>query len=56
MQAFDLLNREIFLVKTGKIRPHCGEGGGAAAGRVAPGKRYLVCDEEFHAIKRTSPF
>lgn len=31
MQAFDLLNREIFSVKTGKIRPHCGEVGGAAA-------------------------
>lgn len=38
MQAFDLLNREIFLVKTGKIRPHCREGGGAAAGELLLGK------------------
>lgn len=42
MQAFDLLNREIFSVETGKIRPHCREVGGAAAVREAPGKRYLV--------------
>lgn len=38
MQAFDLLNREIFLVKTGKIRPHCGEEGGTAAGAGLLGK------------------
>lgn len=38
MQAFDLLNREIFSAKTGKIRLHCGEGGGAAAGEGLLGK------------------
>lgn len=38
MQAFDLLNHEIFSVKTGKIRPRCGEVGGVAAGTGLLGK------------------
>lgn len=55
MQAFDLVNREISSVKTGKL--------GFTAGKEeereqakAHGKWYLVWDQEFQAIKWTSPF
>ena len=34
MQAFDLVNREIFPVKTGKSGPRCGEGEGHSMQRL----------------------
>lgn len=55
MQAFDLVNREIFSVKTGKLGLTAGKGEGQEQAK-AHGKRYLVWDQEFQAIKWTSPF
>lgn len=40
-QAFDLVNREIFLEKTGKLGFTAGGGGGAQEAK-AHGKRYFV--------------
>lgn len=41
MQAFDLVNREIFLVKTGKLGLSAGKEEGQERAE-AHGKRYLV--------------
>lgn len=42
MQAFDLVNREIFSVKTGKLGLTAGRGVVQAEQAKAHGKRYLV--------------
>lgn len=50
MRAFDLVNREIFLLKTGKLGLTVGREEGAQWAK-AHGKRYLILSLEFQAIK-----